>query len=148
MLTSLVINLNSKYCQFFGLIFTYLLFWLQSHPNTAAGCLYLWRTLPSMVRIILKPITMWHYQKKYILGRLSKIDFFSVQISQRAKRYTQRIGETATNNISPSITTFNWMLIVQHLAWLQYLCFFRGALKMFTAVHLSWKDHHIPESKL
>lgn len=34
---------------------SYLLFWLQSHPNTAAGCLYLWRILPSMVRMMLLP---------------------------------------------------------------------------------------------
>lgn len=143
----LVINLNGKYCQFFGLIFTYLLFWLQSQPNTAAGCLYLWRTLPSMVRIILKPITMYYYKQKYILSRLSKIKFYSVQISQIAKRYTQRIGEIATDNISPSITTSNWMLIIPHLPLLPYLCFFRGALKMFTLVPLLWKDPHSPKSK-
>lgn len=32
---------------------SYLLFWLQSQPNTAAGCLYLWRILPSTVRMTL-----------------------------------------------------------------------------------------------
>lgn len=39
-------------------LITYLLFWLQSQPNTAAGCLYLCNTLPSMVRIMLKSHTI------------------------------------------------------------------------------------------
>lgn len=49
----------------------YLLFWLQSQPKTAAGCLYLCKTLPSIVRIMLKQLQTTVDNYNYIVSNLS-----------------------------------------------------------------------------
>lgn len=87
--------------------FSYLLFWLQSQPNTAAGCLYLCRILPSTVRMTL---LLWN-------GMYMKCTFMSTGLYIKYEDWPESISTTGSNSfrilVAPWYTEYTILTMLE-----------------------------------
>lgn len=120
---------------------SYLLFWLQSHPNTAAGCLYLWRILPSIVRMILLS-RGYETCKTIILPSCVKCELFTQYSATKKARTYQNPSPLQVAILFESL----WLHEIQNMPFLP--CWGRREREVlvqiwsvsFTKTPVSWTD--------